>query len=437
VPDVIVNFMTAVHASSTGTTIAFPDVCKTPAPPAPSPIPIPYPNVGMSSDASKEAKKVKMEGAKVMVKTSVFRMSSGDEAGVAQGLVSSKIKGKCEFANYSFDVKAGGKNVCRLADPMKQNQGSSPNAFGPAELQAPNVGLGAQAEACKRVNEEKKKQGSNPDTSWGKSGVIGRDRPAFQKVADNFKVVIYIRSTNPACGRWIAAKHRPKPHAVIDGKTIDGANQDLVRMWMAKARRRKRDGQKLSSEARTALAQLQANRVPAGRSYSYAYFHGIVMWRKDGDPDDGMPLRARARKYGGLKSDVGCNYKGKWITGDYDLMDIMYNANGCERPDQNAASFGRIKKELNGGMGWDGIQHGPQAQWVEKDINMPAEISKWLASDDPNPPSVKIAASRSLPACDNDLTVVYPGGAVHLAENQNAKDALECMGCKEPKETRK
>ncbi|HEY8927093.1 MAG TPA: PAAR-like domain-containing protein, partial [Polyangia bacterium] len=53
-----VNNMSVVHAGSNGTTIAFPDVCKTPAPPAP-PIPIPYPNIAKSSDTAQGAKTVK------------------------------------------------------------------------------------------------------------------------------------------------------------------------------------------------------------------------------------------------------------------------------------------------------------------------------------------------------------------------------------------
>ena len=57
-PTVVVNYMTAVHSGSTGMSIAFPDVCKTPAPPAP-PIPIPYPNIAQSSDAADEASNVK------------------------------------------------------------------------------------------------------------------------------------------------------------------------------------------------------------------------------------------------------------------------------------------------------------------------------------------------------------------------------------------
>jgi hypothetical protein len=81
----------------------FPDVCKTPTPAGP--VPIPYPNIGKAADTS---------GAK-------YAVSTGDEAGSAGGVVSSKIKGPCEFMLYSFDVKFEGQNVCRLGDSLFQN----------------------------------------------------------------------------------------------------------------------------------------------------------------------------------------------------------------------------------------------------------------------------------------------------------------------------
>jgi hypothetical protein len=438
-PTVVVNMMTAVHAGSIGQSIAFPDVCKTPAPPAP-PIPIPYPNIAMSSDAADEASNVKFDGSKLMVKGSNLRMSTGDEAGAAQGLVSNKIKGKAEFVNYSFDVKADGKNVCRLTDPMTQNMGSPANAFGPAELQAPSVVTGLQKQSCEKVNEKKQQQGDDPATNWGKSGVIARDQKAFTKVAKNFGVIIYIRATNPDCTRWIRKKHRPKPHEVIDGKTVDAEKVALVVHWHANARIRINEGRMVSDEAKDIMKRCTKNRKKLGPgSWDYSFFRGIVMWYKEGDADHGMPLRARDDKYGGLKSEVDVDYKDTWITGDYDLMDIMFRDNGCVRPDQNAASFAQIKKELNTGMTWDGIQHGPQAQWVAKkshgdfsDFSVEEKLTTWLRSKKPDPPKLQIAASRSMPACDKNLTVVYPGGVVHLAENQDVKDAMLCMGCNKP-----
>ena len=49
-----VNFMSVVHKSSSGVTIAYPDVCKTPSPGGP--IPVPYPNVARSSSLAKGSK---------------------------------------------------------------------------------------------------------------------------------------------------------------------------------------------------------------------------------------------------------------------------------------------------------------------------------------------------------------------------------------------
>ena len=71
-----VNNMSVVHAGSNGVSIAFPDVCKTPAPPAP-PIPIPYPNIAKSSDTAQGAKTVNCDGNPVCVKDSNFMVSTG------------------------------------------------------------------------------------------------------------------------------------------------------------------------------------------------------------------------------------------------------------------------------------------------------------------------------------------------------------------------
>jgi len=120
-----VNNLSVVHAGSSGTTIAFPDVCKTPSPAGP--VPIPYPNIAQSSDTADGAKSVKTDGNPVCVKDSNFRMSTGDEAGSAGGgVASSKIKGKAEFVNYSFDVKIKKKNVPRALDLMLHNEKNTP-----------------------------------------------------------------------------------------------------------------------------------------------------------------------------------------------------------------------------------------------------------------------------------------------------------------------
>ena len=115
------NLRGIAHKSSGGMSIVFPDVCKTPTPGGP--VPIPYPNIGKATDTSSGPTTVKTDGKMPMVKGAKYQMSTGDEAGSAGGgVMSSKFKGECEYMMYSFDVKMEGKNVCRLGDPLFQNQ---------------------------------------------------------------------------------------------------------------------------------------------------------------------------------------------------------------------------------------------------------------------------------------------------------------------------
>ncbi len=57
-----------------------------------------------------------------MVKGAKYSISTGDEAGVLKGVISSTTKGECEFMLYSADVKIEGRNVCRLGDPLFHNK---------------------------------------------------------------------------------------------------------------------------------------------------------------------------------------------------------------------------------------------------------------------------------------------------------------------------
>lgn len=144
-----VNSLSVVHADSGGTTIAFPDVCKTPSPAGP--IPIPYPNIAKSSDTAKGASSVKCDGNPVCVKDSNFSTSTGDEAGSAGGVVSSKTKGKAEFVNFSFDVKFEGKNVPRAFDLMLHNDKNTPPF---PLLQGPVVAIATRKKICFICDEE-------------------------------------------------------------------------------------------------------------------------------------------------------------------------------------------------------------------------------------------------------------------------------------------
>lgn len=109
-----------VHKGSGGTSIVFPDVCKTQC--GNAVVPIPYPNIGKSSDTVKGPKKVTIDKKMPMVKGSKYSKSTGDEGGSLKGVVSGTNKDECEFMMYSFDVKFEGKNACRLGDPLFHNK---------------------------------------------------------------------------------------------------------------------------------------------------------------------------------------------------------------------------------------------------------------------------------------------------------------------------
>ena len=98
-----------------------PDVCKTPAPPAPSPVPIPYPNMAMLNQAMMESKKVKVSNMGVVTMGSNISMTSGDEAGVAGGVMSSQMKGPAKPKKGSTKVKAEGQAVIFQTCTFGQN----------------------------------------------------------------------------------------------------------------------------------------------------------------------------------------------------------------------------------------------------------------------------------------------------------------------------
>jgi hypothetical protein len=97
------------------------DVCKTPAPPAP-PIPIPYPNIALSSTMGPGyATKTFAMGTPMWTKKGKSALSNGDNAGVAGGLMSSKVMGMCEIVMASPDVTAEGGGVVRTMDMSDSN----------------------------------------------------------------------------------------------------------------------------------------------------------------------------------------------------------------------------------------------------------------------------------------------------------------------------
>lgn len=122
--DTLINDRSPITKKSQGTVFAFPDACKTPTPGGP--VPIPYPNIGQSADIANGSSKVMVNGAAAFVKGSSISATSGDEAGSAGGVASSKTKGKAEPQMYSFDVKFEGKNLVRNFDPFIGNDKNTP-----------------------------------------------------------------------------------------------------------------------------------------------------------------------------------------------------------------------------------------------------------------------------------------------------------------------
>jgi hypothetical protein len=98
------------------------DACKTPTPAGP--VPMPYPNIAKTSDG-RGSSKVKAKCKQALRKGDKIMMSMGDEAGVAMGVVSSKIKGPAEFMLGSMTVKVEGKMWAHHTVPTKQNDGNT------------------------------------------------------------------------------------------------------------------------------------------------------------------------------------------------------------------------------------------------------------------------------------------------------------------------
>ena len=117
---------------ATGVAFAFPDVCKTPAPPAP-PVPIPYPNTaqlekatGITNESGKELL-VGSGSLHVLLLDSEVETSTGDEAGSVGGVKSGAIKRKCKVTQASSSVKYGPdeKGIARFMDATEQNDGNA------------------------------------------------------------------------------------------------------------------------------------------------------------------------------------------------------------------------------------------------------------------------------------------------------------------------
>ena len=137
---VTANAQTVVHKDSGGTVITSPDVCNTQV--GSAVVPIPYVNVAKSVDTAQGSSTVTMDGNPVMIKSSVFGTSSGDEAGRIGGVASGVNQGKAKFVTTSNDVLVDGQPIGRRYDLMVSNLSASGNTP-PAALQQPNLTVDA------------------------------------------------------------------------------------------------------------------------------------------------------------------------------------------------------------------------------------------------------------------------------------------------------
>ena len=116
--------MLPASTKAAGQTFAFPDVCKTTAPPGP--IPLPYPNTGMLMQVTGESTKVKIAGQGAVTKKSEIPRSMGDEPGTLGGVVSNMNMGKIVFKKGSTKVKVEGQPLQHLT-AMTGHNGANAN----------------------------------------------------------------------------------------------------------------------------------------------------------------------------------------------------------------------------------------------------------------------------------------------------------------------
>jgi hypothetical protein len=120
--------MFAASTKAGGVCQVFPDVCKVPAPPAP-PVPTPFPNLAQCAMALPPTctMVVKIGGMPALHKGSEIPLSSGDEAGVAGGVVSGVNMQKCVYRTWSSKVYVEGNQIVTHTKVTAHN-GANPNA---------------------------------------------------------------------------------------------------------------------------------------------------------------------------------------------------------------------------------------------------------------------------------------------------------------------
>ena len=119
-------------AKGPGVSMAFPNVCKVPAPPSPSPVPTPFPSVANHAMATGTSVKVKFDNMEAFTVSAKIPVTNGDEAGVAKGVVSQTTMDQAVAKMGCVMVMVEGAQLVHQLSPMSQN---GANANMPAGLQ--------------------------------------------------------------------------------------------------------------------------------------------------------------------------------------------------------------------------------------------------------------------------------------------------------------
>ncbi len=414
---VTVNFLTTQHKASTGVTAAFPDVCKTPAPPAPVPPPIPYPNVGSSGMASgKVTKRVGDDTQKVVVKGSNYTMTSGDEPGVALGVVSSKIKGKSNVMNQSVNVKFEGKGIGRLSDPHGNNAGEQANAASPACAQPPNAGGEAttteQEDACKAL--EKNKVPKEDVSQIAESnGMVGDHAEKIADYCGKEGVSATFRSGNPA-----QVKHLKGTDKINGGNPCPGKPMEIKNKSINPAKREKTVKNPDGSVDKDLQKKIADNDL-----------EGLV-----GVYDENEKLTGVRNTTGFQSIDDIPPVKETPYAGDYDAHEF-FGKDGKRIPadkkptadEPGTSAESEMIAGLNKAIGRDGteanpnmVMHGPQANYTEYCEE---------TGQKPNPDLQKPDLSEKEP-----LLAFKDGDMYTLKTKTDLDNFYKCQGAEQPKE---
>jgi len=234
------NEVASKSADGVTTAIAT-DVCISPGPPPPpGGIPVPYPNTCFAKDLTRVTKTVliKRKGA-ALENHSYFSTSTGDEPAtfpLKKGIISSALKGKGYFQQWSMNVKAEGKGVARHVDIVTHNHANPGNTPG-----YPYLSVFDKSPNCKKDRDKVNKncKTNRKDDNKGKKkkkkkGLFAKASSLIGKVDDlAAKTYGYKRNRSNAwvdeyCdGLWVKPMLPGKDKANMFTDFVEGIQDDL------------------------------------------------------------------------------------------------------------------------------------------------------------------------------------------------------------------